>query len=153
LEEREQKTEQAEEAVGEVVASLPPSPAPLTRELSGGELAHEELRSLEDDMLSAALEVVGGTLDFVELDPDDMDKIPPSWIKKYGIKKATRRHRAAKAGWESAKDAPVGVKVATQFAVGSIKARSAGGDNRVLNVKVISFQSPQALYEEIEVDD
>lgn len=119
--------------------------APKGRNMSKAEQRDLQLRSLEDDMLSGALEVVGGAIDFVELDPADPVK-PEGW--------SDRRFRAALAGLENAKESPVGLKVATQFAVGAIKARAAEkAGARSLNVNVINFQAPRQSYGEVEVDD
>lgn len=144
------------EHIAELVVAPEPAPlaTPARRELSVAEKASEGLKSLEDEMLKASLEVVGGAIDFIEIDPQEPDKMPPGWVKKYGRKGAERRHRAAVAGLENAKEAPIGIKVATQFAVGAIKARAtAQGGNSQLNINVISIGVRPEKYEEVEVDD
>lgn len=113
--------------------------------LSRAEKRQEELKSLEDEMLASCLEVVGGSIDFVELDPDDPVK-PEGW--------SDRKYRAALAGLKNAKESPVGLKVATQFAVGAIRAKAVErAGPRSMNVTMVQFAAPRKAYDEVEVDD
>lgn len=139
-------------ALAEVVREPPPADLiQPPRKLSEEEQRQEQLRSLEDEMLHNALNVVGGAIDFVALDGEEM---PEGWREKYGDEGAERRLRAAIAGRENAKEAPIGIKVATQFAVGAIKARATErGGNRSLRVNVINFAAPRREYKELEVHE
>ena len=123
---------------------------PLAVPLPGSNLSRAEkrqlqLRSLEDTMLESALEVVGGSMDFVELDPKD-PKQPEGW--------SDRKYRAALAGLQNAKESPVGLKVATQFAIGAVRARATErGGSRTLNVTMVQFGTRRKEYAEVEVDE
>ena len=114
----------------------------------------ERLKSIEDEMLERSLQVVGGAVDFAELDPEN-PQMPTGWVEKYGQEAALRRYRAALAGLANPKEAPVGLKVATQFAVGAIKARAtASGGSKTLNIKKVVFPvNAKPVFEEIEVDE
>lgn len=94
------------------------------RELSFREKQQERLREVEDEILADSFTVVGAAINFCELDPENIDEIPPEWIEKYGEKTARERHRVAKSAWLSAKNAPVGIKAAMQTSLGIVKARA-----------------------------
>lgn len=96
----------------------PPPPA-----LTGREAQLERIRELEDQMLHEALEVVGDTVNFADVGPDDVD-VPPEWIDKYGFEQATKRFRRMKAAWMSSKHAPVALGIAASFATKIVKARA-----------------------------
>jgi hypothetical protein len=113
----------------------------------------DDLRRLEDELLVDSLAVVRGAIDFASLDPDDLDTIPPEWIETMGLKKATYHHRVARAAWSNAKEAPVGMKIAKDTAMGVIKAKATDRlAARPLNVGVI-MMAPMQQFNELEVDE
>lgn len=132
--------------------------APTGRTLSKAEQVSTELRGMEDTTLRASLLAVGGAIDFIHLDPADPAKVPPEWIEELGPKEATLRHRAAMAGMMSAKEAPVGLKLAAQMVTGIVKARSAEQANTGgLNIGTVVFMhevdEDMSEYIEVEVDE
>lgn len=144
-----------EEAPVEAKAELVRSPT--GRVLSKAEQVSEELRGMEDRMLKASLSVVGGAIDFTHLDPSD-PKMPEGWVEELGFEEATLRHRAALAGLMSAKEAPVGIKLAAQMVTGIVKARSSeNAGMRDLNIGTVVFmgktEGTPEEYVELEVEE
>lgn len=103
------------------------------------------LRSLEDNLLERSMRIIDSALSFEEIeDPSgqaeaeppvvkmqsdgsvDLQRadIPLEWIQELGYEKALRRLRVARAAWRGAKDAPVGLKMATAVFNGIVKARA-----------------------------
>jgi hypothetical protein len=110
----------------------------------------EELKRIEQGILTSALEVVSATLDFAAIDPDDA--LPPKeWVEKYGKEAAMRKFRVAKEGWKSAKEAAVGIKVAAQIASAGIKAHAERVEPRSLNVSLVKIAVSDGQFAEIEV--
>lgn len=99
------------------------------------------LRSREDGILGSAMEVLEGTLAFKDIDPQQ-DTIPPEWADM-DPDLATRRLRLARAAWLPVAEAPIGMKLAKDLAVGIIKARSMEKSTpRPLNVAIQIVTSP-----------
>jgi hypothetical protein len=104
----------------------------------------EELRDVENEILVSSLTVVQASVDFAEITPED-EAPPPEWLLRYGAAGAAKRFRIAKAAWKSAKDAPVGIRVATQIASSIIKSRSMEkAAPRQLSVTWVSAPPPTA---------
>lgn len=138
-----------------VAAIVEPTPS---RVLSKAEQVSEELRGMEDRMLHASLTVVGGAVDFIHLDPAKPTVVPQAWVDELGLEQATLRHRAAMAGLMSAKEAPVGVKLAAQMVTGIVKNRASENANTGgLNIGTVVFMAEvnedMSEYIEIEVDE
>lgn len=138
--------------VGELVDPRAPglsitSGAPLATERN---VQQDRLRGIEDDLLERSLTTVQDALAFQEIDPEQASP-PLAWVEELGPKAAERRLRLAKAAWMSAKDAPVGLKVAKDMAAGIIRARSAEQAAPRLAVAVQVVTS-SAQYPSIEVD-
>ncbi len=110
----------------------------------------DELKEIEQNILGSALQVVSHVMDFAQIDPT-AEAPPEVWIEEMGEIAAWKRWRVARAGWVSAKEAPVGIKVATQIASAGIKAHAERVEPRRLNVNLITVQSTDHLYEVLEV--
>lgn len=114
----------------------------------------EELRNVENEILVSSLGVVHASVDFAEVTPGDTEP-PPEWVTKYGRPAALKRLRIAQAAWLSNKDAPVGIRVATQIASSIIKSRSVEkAAPRQLSVTWVSPAAPTQVhsYPEIVVE-
>ena len=136
-----------------VVVEPPDETAPLVSGVRAGITRQEGLRKTEDHVLSQAMTVVGGAIDFAELDPKNIEAIPEGWVEEYGEKAAKKRVRMAQAGLMPAKEAPVGIKLAAQMVTGIIKARSTEGKAQTFNIGIQVFQGQRASYAEKEVFD
>lgn len=117
-------------------------------------LARERLRSVENDIFRKALEVVDGAISFVELDPENPLAIPQEWIDELGDDKAARKHNAATAALRSAKEAPMGLKIAENMASNIIRARASEKQAQV-NIgieKVLIMEAPMKEFPEVVVE-
>lgn len=125
------------------------------REMSIQEVQNERLHQMENEMLEECLEVVHSVAEFAEVDPDSLEEVPADLIASVGLKAAEKIHRLRKYGLMSAKEAPVGIKIAAQMATGIMRARATEkGGNKSLNINVVQFAVPVPdQYEEVEVDN
>ncbi len=131
---------------------LAPIPQP---EMSIQEIQNGRLRVLEDEVFEENLGVLEAVAQFADVDPKNADEVPEDLIESLGLKEATRVHRLRNYGLMSAKDAPVGIKIAAQIVTGIMRARSAEkGGSKSLNINVVQFTVPVPdQYEEVEVDN
>ena len=142
----------SKDEIQHVTAEVLEAPAP--RVLSKAEKRQEQLRTIEDDMLSDGLNLVSGAIDITALDPDNPELMPEGWKELYGIAGAKKRLRAATYGLMSAKEAPIALKMATQIVTGIIKARAAEkAGTRSLNIGQAVFIGQRVKYDELEVED
>lgn len=114
------------------------------------------LRSLEDDLLLEATQVIQGANYFYKLSDEDIknDSPPPGWVKELGEEAAKERFRLAKYALMSAKDAPVGMKMALQVQGSITKARATEKmGSRVMNVQIVRMPEAIVDYPELEVGD
>ena len=117
-------------------------------------LARERLRSIENDIFRKALEVVDGAISFNELDPENPLEIPQEWIDELGDERAFRKHNAATAALRSAKEAPMGLKIAENMASNIIRARASEKQTQV-NIgieKVLIMEAPMQEFPEVVVE-
>lgn len=111
------------------------------------------LRSLEDEILNEATEVISGSLAFSKIDPEDPEP-PVAWVRDLGEERARERHRLAKYALMSQKDAPVGLKMATVVYSSIVKARATEkGGTRVLNVALVQMPAANVTYPKREVGE
>lgn len=129
----------------------PTSPSPA---LAKQQEVQERLRVMEQAVLEDSLTVISSALHFHEvLEPDGspVKDIPQDWIERFGEKGARERFIIARSACMSAKEAPVGLKMAQQTAVGAMaaleKSKTAGV---TFNLQFVKMVQP-AVYEEIEV--
>jgi len=122
--------------------------------LTAAEVQQAALKGVEDRLYEGVLDVVGGTCAFAELDPSDLNTVPEEWIKDFGKIAAEKRHRIARAGWLTAKEAPIGISTATKVAIGIIRARAAekaGPKN--LNVTLVKMELPPKDYDIVDMKE
>lgn len=117
----------------------------------------EALKGIRDRLFMESMVVIGDTMKARDLDPAVDRDLDPAFLKmvdELGEEEAQKTYRVALAGWGKAADAPVFVKVATNVAIGIMKANAAEkGGTHVLNVGRIMIASdaiPQ--FEERDVD-
>lgn len=111
------------------------------------------IRSIEDEMLLEASTIVRDAMKWRDIEPSSVDA-PTEWYQELKERlgdgpakdEAIKRFRVAKAAWMSSKDAPIGLKLATQVMVGIVKARATEDQApRPLNVAVQIVQMPAQL--------
>lgn len=109
---------------------------------------------MEQSVLEDSLVVISSALRFHEvLEPDGspMTEIPDEWVEKFGEKGARERFIIARSACMSAKEAPVGLKMAQQTAVGAMAALEKSKTSGVtFNLQFVKMVQP-AVYDEIEV--
>ncbi len=112
----------------------------------------DRLQEVQDEILERSLFVTDGAVRFSEVEEGAV--MPPQeWIDELGEEKALIRFRAAKAGWKSAKEAPVGIKVAMQMASTIIKAKAMEqAPARTLNVALVHWSTPLPQFPEQEIE-
>lgn len=114
------------------------------------------LRSVEDDLLLEATETIQGAGHFYKISDEDIknDTPPEAWVKELGRERAAERFRLAKYALMSAKDAPVGLKMALQVHSSIVKARATEkAGSRVMNVQIVQMPNAVVDYPEIEVGE
>ena len=128
--------------------------APLTKpKMVEMEKRQAFLQGVEDDLLENSLTVLNDSLKFSEIDPGGAAP-PPEGVEELGEKKAQARFRIAQASWMSAKEAPVGIKVAAQVATGILKARAAERQGpRELNVSFVQMTAPMPQFKKVVIDE
>lgn len=150
----------AAESPGEMALSLvadsPPvlSPTPPSPALVKQQEVQERLRAMEQSVLEDSLVVISSALRFHEvLEPDGspVKEIPAEWVERFGAKGARERFIIARAACMNAKEAPVGLKMAQQTAVGAMAALEKSKTSGVtFNLQFVKMVQP-AVYDEIEV--
>ena len=118
----------------------------------------EMLAGIKNRLFADSMQVIGDTLRARDVDVTlqrDLDPAFERMVNDLGEEEAQKAYRVAVAGWNTAADAPVFVKVATNIAVGIMKANAAEkGGPKVLNVgKVMVVADSIPQFEEREVDD
>lgn len=118
----------------------------------------EMLAGIKNRLFADSMQVIGDTLRARDVDVTlqrDLDPAFERMVDDLGEEEAQKAYRVAVAGWNTAADAPVFVKVATNIAVGIMKANAAEkGGPKVLNVgKVMVVADSIPQFEEREVDD
>lgn len=117
------------------------------------ELNHRWLAKKQQAIFEQASRVTEDTLLFRDLDPA-ADAPPEKWVSELGTDEAWKRFRVARSAWMSAKEAPVGIKVAKELVIGISKAL---GDSaqapRIINMqKVTVHTGPAPEFPIIEVE-
>jgi hypothetical protein len=120
------------------------------------ERAERELQRIENEIVSEASEMIHSVMKFAEVDPSrPPDELPGAWLDEIAhleigsiehadaAEQLKKRHRVAKAGWLSAKEAPVALAIAKSVLVGAMKAKAmAGNAPKTLNLTMVSISAP-----------
>lgn len=129
------------EKVPEVMAIVEPKPAPLA---TAGKAAIDRIREVEDRLLSKSLQQIERALDWDSLNGDEREP-PPGWTPE--------QFRVARAAMMSAKDAPVGLKMAQNIAIGIVKARATEkAAPRNLNIQIANMDFKLPDFPKLKVD-
>lgn len=154
--ERPTKTEGAQANGGPVHASVlvQARKDPLQRKRE----QRDKLIGLRDELLQESLGVIRDSMRFRDIDPElerDLDPAFEAMEAELGPQEAQRAYRVAKYSLATAAEAPIGLKLATNIAVGIMKANAAEkGAAPILNVsKVVINQASVPSFEEREVKD
>lgn len=134
---------------------LAPEPAPLAKpepiKLLPKQERLDRLRDLENQLLERSLNVVSDALYFRDIEPGQKEP-PPDWGDMDPDEKI-KRLRMANAAWLNKKEAPVGIELSKQVAVGIIRARATEkAAPKTLNVAVIQMSAPLPQFEVVEVE-
>lgn len=133
---------------------LPENPGPISLEKKPRELNPDKLdrlRDIESGLLERSMAILGDALSFRDIEPGS-ETCPPEW-RDMDPDEAVKRLRVANAAWLGKKDAPVGLDLAKQVAVGIIKARATEKTApKTLNVTVVNMSAPLPVFDVIEVE-
>lgn len=132
-----------------IVSPLDPSLSTRRRH----ELAVDEFKAMEDELLRESGDVIHAALGFKDIDPED-DEPPDAWLERgWNASDLKRRMRVAKLAHKSQRDAPIGLKLAMACYVGISRVRAGDKQQIVqLNVQPVQVVMPQVQYEELEVE-
>lgn len=139
----------------EVPAEIVPDNAPETKIVALPESISNGLARIEDDLLDKSAKIVDAVQAFAEIDPSD-EHPPAEWVEKYGKKAAIERHRLARAGWMSTKEAPIGIKVAHDTMMGIMRVRSqrqVAGSINVAIQKAVLVVTPHQDLPTVDIDE
>lgn len=138
----------------EVVPLAKLEPPALTAKQKRDSLAaeqHERLSRIRTEIHERSAGVVDAALRFAEIDPEAKGP-PQEWVDELGPDLAMKRFRVAQAAWLNGKQAPAGIKVATDVMLG-LEAAKARENAPVLQLNVgrveMNFEMP--VFEEEEV--
>lgn len=138
-----------------VAQAAPDEPIVPVRYQTAIEERDAEVRAITDEIFSQCQQTLTGALRFADM-PFDAQGPLPEWIEQYGEKEAERLFRLAKSGQLSSNQAPAGLKLAAQVALGIMKARATEkGGSKTLNMVVVEIGSnlnPREYPEEEWVD-
>lgn len=117
----------------------------------------EALVGMRNELLGRSLRIIDDTMAFRDIDTTlerDLDPAYEKMVRELGEEEAQKTYRLALMGWQKAADAPTGVKVAVNIAVGIMKANAAEkGGTHVLNVgKILIDSSAVPQFEERDVE-
>jgi hypothetical protein len=113
---------------------------------------YERLQQMQDELLERSTTVLEGSMRFAEIE-STAATVPQAWIDELGPEAAKVRFRLAKAGWLGAKEAPIGIRVAGQVAVGILRAKAAADQApRILNVKLMQWTAPLPQFPEQDIE-
>lgn len=113
----------------------------------------DRLRLLEDEILEEATETIIGALKFSKIDPESKEP-PKDWIAALGPERAAERFRLAKYALMDQKNAPVGMKIATNVHASITRARQTEkAGSRALNVTLVQMPAAHVEYPRLEVGE
>jgi hypothetical protein len=114
--------------------------------------ARANTKRLEQELLTEAFEILRGAFRLKEID-EDTKEVPVEWVDEYGTKKAKEMFRMAKGAWKPKKEAPLGIQVAQEMAIGILRARAREeAPKAVLNMSMVSmsFELPVFPVKKVE---
>jgi hypothetical protein len=140
-------------AVNALDAMLPASPGAIDPTVDTPKAARRrDLQALEDGLFEQASDLIRGAMHFADFDPEAWPtEPPPAWVEELGFERANRLLVAAKAGWMSKKEAPVGLDMARSVHASITKARSQDR-GEALQMNAIFLTVVPEKYEVIEVE-
>jgi hypothetical protein len=122
--------------------------APIAQVISKEEQELERIHDIELALHQRAAEIVGDAMLAPEIDRNQIN-FPEHWLNSMPRERAERAFATAKAAWESQKEAPVFLKLAPAFLVGSMKVRAHENSGpKVLNATVVQVTAPLPQFPE-----
>ena len=130
-----------------------PEPSAIDRKRA----QRDKLVGLRDELFQESLGVLRDAMRFRDIDPSlkrDLDPAFEQMEKELGTQAAESAYRMALLAYTPSADAPIGLKLAANIAVGIMKANAAEkGNTQVLNVsKVVLNAGAIPQFEEREVE-
>jgi hypothetical protein len=123
-------------------------PKPLAKR-APGEIAADIAMEILDD----TTRIIDDALAFADISADE-PTVPVEWVKQYGRERAEVRFRTAKYALMSAKEAPVGLKIAAAMGTAIIKAKAAEpAVTNILNIEKVVLTTPLPSYPELELEE
>lgn len=123
----------------------------LARRGEDGLSRQHHLDAIDDELFEKHAEIVSAMAEWANIDPAS-DEVPPEWVAKMGLEKATKVWRIARASWESNKNAPVGLanSVKTHAGLSAARAKRQSTVPRNLNMQAVFITLPAGTFERIE---
>lgn len=124
---------------------------PKTRRKAENTLAQVRLAAMAEAIEVDAAEIVQDVLNYAKADNEE--ELPPhEMVERYGERVANERWRRMKHGMLSAKDAPMGIRLAMNIYTTSMRIKSEK-ERPKLNAQVVMLNvAPQEQYEVIQVE-
>ena len=154
--ERKAKTDKPEQVTNSPVQA-PVLAKPQSSAIDRKRDQHEQLVGLRDSLFKESMGVLRDAMRFTQIDPKLEQGLDPAFEKmerELGQEEAQIAYRTALFASLPSADAPIGLKLAANIAVGIMKANAAEkGGTHVLNVaKVVLSASALPQFEEREVE-
>lgn len=110
------------------------------------------LRDIEEEVHEEAATVVHDAMAFCKIGPEDKEP-PYEWVKALGMERAWERFKTAQYALLTAKEAPIGLRIAKDIMLGlaRVRAREKVGP-KTLNMVVVQMSGTLPKFEEVEVD-
>lgn len=137
----------------EAVAELLPAEQKLTKVERRPMSPIDRVNAIQDKIYAQAHAILEGVQSFADVKPEDTAP-PPAWIAQLGEEAAWKKFRLAQYGIMSAKEAPVGIKVAEHIATSIARTKAMErAPVANLNVAVIHVHGEKKQYPKIEVEE
>ena len=137
----------------EAVAELLPAEQKLAKVPGRAMTPIDRVAAIQDKIYAQAHAILEGVQAFADVKPDDKEP-PPEWIAQLGEKEAWKKFRLAQYGIMSAKEAPVGIKVAEHIATSIARTKAMErAPVANLNVAIVHVHGEKKQYPKIEVEE
>lgn len=115
-------------------------------------------REVEEEIFGESLEVIRGIQMFWKVFGEEWageSEPPDDWVDEYGLEKARKFFKLAKAGLLGRQEAPIGIQAAMGHAQSVLRSRAAeeAGPKTLSIGTLVQMPAPAALYPSREVDD
>ena len=126
-----------------------PDEVTLANDAKSTELDH--VRQIDRRLEQGVDEILDGAMKFADIAIGEKE-CPQEWVDAYGEEEAHKMFRLAQMAQMSAKDAPVGLKLAKELKVGMMAARAKEKHRpQTLNVALVKMAAPVPEFPVVEV--